>query len=159
MHALYLRPLPLLGRPVGLSRRGRARRFWRALVVAVLDLLFCTVFAVTVILVLYRYHSGAIRMAAPLLALLGFALFRLAVGRFFAFAVGYLAFFLSAAGRYLLAGLCLPFIGAWRLMDLVLFRPVRRLFARIAAWRARRISRALCQRQLALAARGLRTGK
>ncbi|MBR6726876.1 MAG: spore cortex biosynthesis protein YabQ [Clostridia bacterium] len=148
MRRCYARPLPLLGRCVPFEGRRPLGRVWRGLVIALGDLLFCLCFAVTVILILYRYHNGALRLSVPVLALLGFAAFHRLAVLLLSPLVDRVAYGLSALLMYFTAGIKLPLWG-------LLWRPACAVIGRVVDRRLRRRSAALCKAQLALARNGL----
>ena len=132
MRARYARPLPLLHRPVPFDMAGRGRRLWRHAVVGVGDVLFCLSLAACVILLLYRYNSGAFRLSVPLLTLLGLGLFRAASARFSVRLTAYLAYGAGVLACYGRAAVALPLRLLRRLWARVLCRPMRAL-CRVAA--------------------------
>ncbi len=153
MQERYARPLPLLGRPVPL-RQGRVRRGLRIGVVAVGDLVFCLGTALAVILLLYRYNSGVLRLSVPLLTLLGIGVFRRFAARPLRRPVAYFAYGCAAAGCYLRALLAWPPKQLLRLLRHCIGRPLGALAAKCLLQYRRRRSAALCRAQLALAAAG-----
>ena len=100
MRARYDRPLPLLHRPVPFEKKG-VRALWRRVATGIGDVLFCLSAAVCVILLLYRYNSGAFRLSVPLLTLTGLGVFRATVARMLARPTAYLAYAAGAARCYL----------------------------------------------------------
>lgn len=145
MRPMYERPLPLLGRPVGM-REVSARRVWRGVVVALGDFLFSLVFAAAVVLVLYYYNDGKFRPLVPFLALGGFALFRLVATALLGGAVAYFAFGMAALRLYIGALLRLPIrLVLW--LARLCWRPLAALGRRIYLRRARLLSRRLCLAQ------------
>ena len=151
--ALYQRRLPCL--PAGVPFPcAQKRRHWRCTVIFVTDLLFCLEFSASLILLLYAYHNGALRLAVPILALLGFAAFRVALSHVLVQLTAfesYVLLLLFAYLRLFLRFLCRTLCGILQYA----FRPVRALFA--ALWRCyfKRRSLALCRAQLQAARRGL----
>ena len=158
MHSRYLAPLPLLHRPLGLSRaKGKGAR---GVVIFVQDLLFCCAFSAFVILVLYAYNDGIIRLSVPLLALLGLWAFRISLAPLFGRVNAYLAFVLAVLLRYFVEVLMLPVRLLWGLFYCVLWRAAQRAFAWLRRLVLRRTSRALCRAQCAAAKTGfLKTEK
>ena len=154
MRERYQKPLPLLGRPVPFERKAIGKRLWRGLVIGVGDLLFCLLFAVFVILLLYRYNDGAFRFSVPVLAICGFALFRALSARTLSLAMAYLAYGVATASLYLAALLALPPKALRYLLVRFVHRPAKRLYRRIEMRRLRRRSAALCRMQLQWAERG-----
>lgn len=154
MRERYEKPLPWLGRGVPFRGGRTMRRVWRAVVIGVGDCLFCVLFALAVILLLYRYNDGAFRPSSPALALVGFGLFRVISVRLIAPVLAYIAFFLGAFLLYVRAVLRLPVRGA-RYVFLRWIRPPAVRLRR--AWQRRRWQRksaALCAAQLAWADAG-----
>ena len=154
MRERYARPLPLLHRSVSFERKGGANKLWRGIVIGVGDLLFCLLFAVLIILLLYRYNDGEIRCSVPVLALLGLALFRTASSRFLTLVEAYLAYGIAAGWLYLRALLSLPPRGMRYLLTRFVLRPARRAYRHIELRRMRQRSAALCTMQLKWAERG-----
>lgn len=154
MRARYARPLPLLRTCVRFERGG-TRRAWCKLITFLTDVCFCLAFAISLILLLYRYNSGAWRLSVPVLSFAGFALFCAVYARAFARGNDYLAYFLAVAALYLRFALCLPVRLAWRILRRVLWRPACRVAARIREKRCAARTVALCRAELALAANGL----
>ena len=153
MRALYDRPLPLLGRPVSFGRQTPLGKLWRGTVVAVGDLLFCLCMAVGVVLILYRYHDGKLRIAVPVLTALGYAAWHRVAQGICAPLMAYLAYGCSACALYLAALLRLPF-RVLRMPVLLLLRLLGRLKTALRYRRAKRDSKRLCAAQLAAARRG-----
>lgn len=154
MRERYQKPLPLLGRPVPFERKTIGKRLWRGFVIGAGDLLFCLLFAVFIILQLYRYNDGEFRFSVPVLALCGFALFRTLSARTLSLAMAYLAYGVAAASLYLAALLALPPRALRYLLARFVLRPVKRLYRRIEARRLRRRSAVLCKMQLQWAEQG-----
>ncbi|MBQ8357237.1 MAG: spore cortex biosynthesis protein YabQ [Clostridia bacterium] len=154
MRERYARPLPLVHRAVPFEKKGIGRNAWRGIVVALGDCLFCLWFAVTVILLLYRYNDGAFRFSVPLLALGGFALFRTASVRIFSRMVAYMAYGFAALALYLRVLLSLPPRGVCYLTKRFVVHPVGRLYRRTVLRRAQRASVLLCRAQIAWAKTG-----
>lgn len=153
MQARYARPLPLLHRPLPLPN-GKGRRVLRGIVIALQDLLLCLLLSVGVILILYAYNDGAMRLAVPVLALIGLTLWRLLPAVLIAPVTAYLAYLLAAFFAYLRAILHLPIHLAHRLATRVLLPFFCRTWRRLhRCWLARR-SAALCSAQLAAATHG-----
>ena len=148
MRERYARPLPLLHRPVSFERKGGANKLWRGIVIGVGDLLFCLLFAVLIVLLLYRYNDGEIRCSVPVLALLGLALFRTASSRFLTLVEAYLAYGIAAGWLYLRALLSLPPRGMRYLLTRFVLRPARRAYRHIELRRMRQRSAELCAMQL-----------
>jgi hypothetical protein len=157
MRERYARPLPLLRTSLRFARGG-TRRAWCVRVTFLTDLCYCLAFAVSLILLLYRYNSGAWRLSVPVLALGGFSLFWLVYTRAFARGNAYLAYFLAIAVLYLRFALCLPLRLAERLFRRILWRPVCRVASRIREKRCAARTAALCRAELALAAKGVLEG-
>ena len=154
MRARYAHVLPLLGRPVPFERKGISRRLWRSVVIGVGDALFCLLFAVMIVLLLYRYNDGAFRFSVPVVALCGFGLFFVLFARWLSLAVAYLAYGISAAWMYLTALAFLPPKGMRYLLLRFVCLPVCRLYRRVELRRARKYSAQLCQMQQSWAQRG-----
>ena len=148
MRERYTRVLPLLHRSVPFERKGVSRRLWRGIVIGVGDLFFCLLFAVFIILLLYRYNDGAFRFSVPVLSLLGFALFRTLLSHRLSRAEAYLAYGFAAASLYLVALLALPPKGITYLLKRFVLRPARKLYRRVEIHRMRRRSAELCAMQL-----------
>lgn len=155
MRTVYERPLPLLSRSVPFDSKKHPRRLWRGLVIAVLDLLFCLCFGIALILLLYRYQNGVLRLSAPIAALIAYAAFHRVALLTAAPAVSYLAYGISAARLYAAALLALPFRGLGLLYRRCILPPVCAAADKIRARRAARRSAALCAMQLAQARNGL----
>lgn len=149
----YARPLPLLHRPVPLPR-GTSRRVWRGFVCGFTELLFCLCFSLSQILLLYAENDGGIRISVPLVALGSFAFFMHVTARARRCASALLAYLLAALWVYLCVLLALPPRLLWRLVRLLL-RPVGALYLALLY----KHSRALCARQLRLAAHGFEKEK
>ena len=98
-------------------------------------------------------------MSVPILFLLGLALFRVALVRFFSVPLAALAFARCVLGVYLRALFLLPLRLLWRAVQGWMLAPlaqlVRGLWLGALAWRTRR----MCKAQLALAKRGLLLSK
>ncbi|MBO5355548.1 MAG: spore cortex biosynthesis protein YabQ [Clostridia bacterium] len=148
MRARYACLLPLLRRPVPFERKGVSRRLWRSIVIGLCDVLFCLLFAVFIILLLYRYNDGAFRFSVPMLSLVGFALFRTVSSRWLSLAEAYLAYGIAAASLYLAALLALPPKGMKYLFGRFVLRPAREAYRRLALRCMRRRSAELCAMQL-----------
>lgn len=155
MKARYARPLPLLRRPVPFAQNSVGRRLWRGVIVALLDFLFCALFAVVLILILYRYNDGAFRLSVPVLALCGFALFRFVAVKLLSIAMAYFAFGFAALTIYLCALLALPPKAVRALAVRLVCRPACACYRRVVWRRAVRRSANLCKAQLLWAAEGL----
>lgn len=154
MHALYGRPLPFL--PHGIAPPAKKRRRpLRALLIFSGDVLYCLLFSVAQILLLYHFEDGASRPSVLIVSLGGLALFRALTARHFARVNAYLAYFLAVLYAYIKKGVCLPFRLAFRLIRCCLLAPLARLYRIIRQKRLCRISAALCRAQLLAAARGL----
>lgn len=152
--ALYHRPLPLLPQGVPPPQQ-KKRRIWRISVVFVTDLLFCVLFAATLVLLLYEYNDGAWRLSVPVLALAGLAAFRLSLARPLARLSALTAYLLAAVMAYarVLARLFRRTLA--RVFAACVLRPLRALLGR---WRRRlwqQKSNALCRMQLNMAKEGL----
>lgn len=153
LHALYERPLPLLARPVRVSRR-RAHRAWCVMLTACCDVVFCLALALSAVLLFYEYNDGTVRPFVLVVMLVGLVMARLCTARMSDRAVAYLGFFLAAARTYLAALALLPCRGLAALLRLA-FRPSRRAWRFLRAKRYQKRSAALCRKQLALAQSGL----
>ena len=154
MRVRYARLLPLLRISLRFDRGG-TRRLWCAIVTFLTDVCFCLAFAVSLILLLYRYNNGAWRLSVPVLTLVGFALFSLVYARVFARGRDYLAYFFAVATCYLRGLLYLPAKLLCRLFRRILWRPTRFAVARIRQkWLASRTV-ALCRAELLLATNGV----
>ena len=158
MEARYRHPLPLLGRSVPFRSQGVGRGVWRGAVTAVFDLLFCLCFGIAVVLLLYAYNDGAIRLSVPVLALLGFGLFHWAAVRGLSLPVAYFAYGFAALSLYLWALLTLPVRGSRALCVIAVYRPLVRCFSACQRRIRHRRSRALCAAQLRWAEIGLAGG-
>ena len=154
MRERYARVLPLLHRPVPFRRKGVSRRLWRGIVIGTDDLLFCLLFAVFFILLLYRYNDGAFRFSVTVLSLLGLALFRTLSPRWLSFAEAYLAYGFAAVSLYLAALLALLPKGMRYLLVRFVLHPAQRMYRRIEIRHLRRRSAELCAMQLKWAERG-----
>ncbi len=154
MRAVYARPLPLVRRcvpwPSATARRGR-----RALVIALGDCLFCLVFALGTVLLLYYYNDGAIRPLALILAFVGLFAWRVTLSRILPRLTAWLAYSIAVLRIYIWALFCLPVRIAVTLVRLCVLHPVRALWRRFRLRRLGRISAALCRRQLQAACEGL----
>lgn len=150
----YRRPLPLLHVGVPFRTERGIHRFWRAGVIFTGDLLFCLTGAVFSELILFYFNDGAFRLGVPLLLLLGLGLWQWSVSRLTTRLTAWLAYLLGAFLLYAWAVLLLP----WRLLRLAIWqlcvRPGRRVLRHVKKVRRKRISTALCRRQLQLAAVG-----
>ena len=155
--ALYARPLPLLHRaPLGKGRR--AGRAFCAISVALCDAVFCVILATGEILLLYEYNDGAMRLLAPVCALVGLGVAHRLTARVRDVATAYLGYGMAALRAYLLALCKLPLLGAvWVWRQLVL-RPARALARRIAERHLKKTSKALCRMQLEQAKNGFAKG-
>lgn len=154
MRARYDRVLPLLHRSVPFERKGIRRRLWRSIVIGVGDLLFCLLFAVFIILLLYRYNDGAFRFSVPVLALIGFALFRALSSRWLTLAKAHLAYGIAATSLYFAALLMLPPKAVKYLCKRFVLCPAQRAYRRVEIRRMRHRSAELCAMQLKWAERG-----
>ncbi|MBQ8340815.1 MAG: hypothetical protein IJY22_00385 [Clostridia bacterium] len=153
MRGLYEKKLPLLLRGVPFDRPPLGK-FWRSTVIALLDCLFCLLFALAVILILYDYCNGALRLSVPVLALVGYGLCHMAAVTLLAPLTSLAAYGLGAAWLYLCALLrlvCKGIKGFFRL----LLCPIFKLNRSIALRRARARSAALGAAQLQFAQKGL----
>ena len=149
MAARYRRPLPLVG--VGVPFRASGGwHAWRVAAVFAGDLLLCLTGYVAVELILLYFNDGALRLAVPLLMPIGFALWRRTAARLMTRVNAWLAYVLGVVLVYLWALVLLPF----RLLRIVVVRPIRRLLCTLRLKRRGKISAALCRRQLAWAAVG-----
>jgi hypothetical protein len=128
------------------------------MVVALLDCLFCVIFAVGPILLLYAYNDGELRLSVPVLALLGLGTWHALGDRLLRVPMAYFAYGSAAAMLYAGALLRLPLRGLCLLATRLLLRPVATLLRHMTARRMQRRSYALCQRQLQWASIGF-TGK
>ena len=153
MQRHYLTPLPLLHRPLGLPR-GRARRAWSRAVILLQDLLFCVAFTVFLILVLYEYNDGVLRLSVPVLALLCLWAWHALLGAPMERINAYLAFFAAVLCRYLSALVLLPLRVLLFLCRRVLWRALHHVFLALRRFALRRTSRALCRAQCAAAEKG-----
>lgn len=154
----YARRLPLIHRSVPFLPKSKGRRLWRGMVVALLDCLFCVIFALGPILLLYAYNDGELRLSVPVLALLGLGTWHALGDRLLRVPMAYFAYGSAAAMLYAGALLRLPLRGLCLLATRLLLRPVVTLFRHMTARRMQRRSCALCQRQLQWASIGF-TGK
>lgn len=154
MRSRYARPLPLLGRAVPFEKRGAGRHLWHGAVIAVGDCLFCLLFAMAVILLLYGYNDGAFRLSVPVLAVCGFGLFRSASVLLLAPLMAYLAYGFAVALLYLRALLAWPPKALWRLVKQFCYRPLCTLCQTVARKRAFCRSQMLCNAQLRWAEQG-----
>lgn len=146
----YRRPLPLLGVSVPFRTEAGVHRLWRGAVTLLCDLLFCLAGAVAAELLLFYFNDGVFRLGVPLLLLLGLLLWQWSVSRLTVRVAAWLAYLLCALLLYLRAALLLP----WRLLRWAILRPAHRLLRHTVYVRKKRISTALCRRQLRLAAVG-----
>ena len=153
IHRLYQKPLPLLHRCASFPK-AENRRWIRGAVRALTQILFCVIFAVGVMLLLYYYNNGAIRISVLLLALVGLGSFRLTLSRILPYLTAYLAFGLAVLRAYLWAALCLP-VRVLLVLLRMLCAPLHTLCKRLYHRSMARRSSALCRRQLALAQVGL----
>ena len=124
---------------------GRYRRWMKTLAVPV---------ALSAVLILYRYNSGALRLSVPVVMLMGLALFRLIFHTLLAPIMAYLAYFMAAGWLYLRRLTAWPFKALGRLCGRLIQGPVRKAYQKIVLRRARILSRALCEAQLAFAKNG-----
>ena len=153
MQRCYQKPLPLLHRSTAFPKAEK-RRWIRGSVRALTQILFCLIFTVGVLLLLYYYNNGAIRISVLLLALVGLAAFRLTLARILPYLTAYLAFGLAVLRAYLWAIACLP-VRALLVLLRMLCAPLHTLCKRLYHRSMTRRSLALCRRQLALAQVGL----
>jgi hypothetical protein len=151
--ARYERPLPWLSRGVG-WRKTAPRRAWVRGVGAVFDLAFPVLAALYLLLVSFRFNSGALRLSAIPLFLLGLGLFRVLCSARLSGAFAYLAYVLAVFGVYLKVILLLPPKLLWRVARRLLILPLVRLLRVIARGWALRRTRAMCAAQLAAAEAG-----
>ena len=147
MRRQYAKRLPLLHRGVPFDKKGRLGRLGRGALTAVLDLLFCLTFTVTVLLTLYAYADGRIRLSVPLVMLGGFGLMHAAATTVLSPLMAYFAYGLAAAGVY------------WGALLRLLARPLRGLWRAVRRSHSRHVSAALCAAQLKQAAHGVLGGK
>ncbi len=155
MRERYEKPLPLLGRAIGLRQGNKARRAWQALVVGAGDFFFCLAFALAIELVLYQFNFGEMRLSVPLVALFGLGLWRALMARPSAFLAAHVAFFVAAGALYLIAALLLPWRALRYLLGRYVIGPLYRACCRLHQKKKRHLSDALCAEQLLLAAAGL----
>ena len=153
MRARYEKRLPLLGRGVRFER-GATHRAWYCTVIFLTDLLFCLVFCVSLILLLYRYNDGAWRLSVPVLSFAGYALFSCLSARFFIRANDYLAYLFALIALYVRAALCLPVRIAWRLLRRFALHPLQKGWCTLCEKRKRSYTVSACHAELALAAKG-----
>ena len=154
MRQRYEKTLPFLHRAVPFAR-GDVGQKWSAAAQILPDLLLCLLAAVGVILTLYRFNHGAMRLSVPVMLGLGLWLCRTLARHTLSVAVAYLAYGLAAAALYLWALLLLP----WRLLRRLYRRFVWPQVEKRKAKRRAAVSAALCRAQLALAANGLQQMK
>ena len=158
MHALYARPLPLLKHPVPLRERS-VHRMWRGAVIAFEDCLFCILFVGILCVMLYCLNDGQMRVSVPVLALCGFAAFRVLFARYLDVIRSYLAYGCAACACYIRALVCLPVRSLKKLLYMFVFRPVRALFVILERKARQKRSARLCRWQLELAHSGLVYGE
>ncbi len=154
MHAYYQRAYPLIGASLTHGKGRPLRRFWRAGMVALLDLLFCISVAIAIEVILYRYNQGVFRVAVPLLLLMTLALWRCTATKLSAYITDGAALVLWLALRYLCALLLWPPRTAAKLFGRLVWRPIKVLCRKWYDLRQERISAALCRRQLIAARSG-----
>ncbi len=151
--ARYERPLPLISRGVGWHKTAPGR-LWALGVSTLFDFVFPVLAALYLLFVLFRFNSGALRLSAVALFLLGLSLFRVALSARMAKAFAFLGFALAVFGVYLKVLLLLPPKFLWRWGRKLLILPFWHLLAAIAKKHAARRSRALCAAQLEAARLG-----
>ncbi len=155
--ALYARPLPLLHRaPLGKQRR--AGRVFCTVSVALCDIAFCVILATGEILLLYEYNDGAMRLFAPVCALVGLGVAHRLTARVRDVATAYLGYGMAALRAYVLALCKLPWLGATWVWKQFVLRPARALARRMAERHLKKTSEALCRMQLGQAKNGFAKG-
>ena len=152
--ARYEHPLPWLSRGIG-WHKAAPRRVWVVGVSSLFDLAFPVLAALYLLLILFRFNNGALRISIVFLFLLGLALFRTAFSARMARAFALLAFALAVLGVYLKVLLLLPPKFIWRVLKKLLFSPFLRLWQTVAGRCAARRTRLLCAAQLDAARKGL----
>ena len=153
MRARFARARPLL--PLGIPFPRKKRRFFRGTLLFLGDVLYCLCFSFSLLLLLYHYQDGAIRLAVPVLALLGLASVHTLLARRIAHLKDRLALLLAVLCAYVRILICLPFLLLWRLVRRLLLAPFFRVWRILREKRLERISAALCRAQLKAAERGL----
>ena len=149
----YERPLPWLSRGVGWHKTA-PRRVWAMGVCFLFDLAFPVLSALYLLLVIFRFNSGAFRLSTVFLFLLGLGLFRVLFSARLSKPFAFLAFALAVLGVYLKVLLLLPPKFLWRMARVLLILPFLRLWRALAQKRAGQRSRAMCAAQLDRARNG-----
>ena len=154
MEARYARPLPLIHRSVPFAPKGKGRRLWQGLVIAFFDCLFCVIFAIGLILILYAYNDGAVRLSVPALALMSFGAWQMLGNRLLRVPMAYFAYGFAAVTVYFGVLLGLPYRGIRFLALQFVIRPAAAAARRVSLRRLQARSAMLCQRQLLWASVG-----
>ncbi len=153
LRALYERPLPLLGKPLG-WHTAPPRRIWCRAVSLFAELLFPIIGALVFLWIGFRFHGGLFRISALALFVIGVALWRLLCTPRLDPLIAYAAFLLAVGLLYLRVVLILPL----RLFLSVLLRflllPAVRLWRVALAKRRKCRSLLLCKKQLSAAQNG-----
>lgn len=153
LKALYERPLPLLGRPLG-WRTAAPRRIWCRAVSIFAELLFPIMGALVFLWIGFRFHGGLFRISALALLVIGVALWRLLCTPRLNLLIAHAAFLLAAGLLYLRTALVLPLrLLFWAFLRFLLLPTARLWQAALLKWRKRR-SLLLCDAQLAAAKNG-----
>ena len=110
--------------------------------------------ALLLVLVTFAYHDGVLRPLALVLQLLGFLLWYKIFHPIVTPVFHWIRFWLCVGVRYLLAILLLPPRFLWRVLSLVLLRPLALVFRALLHRFWRRRTEMLCKRELVLAGQG-----
>ncbi|MBQ3063203.1 MAG: hypothetical protein IJC99_00160 [Clostridia bacterium] len=148
----YERPLPLLGRPLGLPKSAHLLlvRVFDALTELLLPPLVGVLFAVAA----FVYHDGVLRPIAFCLLIGGFFLWQRFISRYLTRPLAWLALGVRLLFCYLTALLLLPIRAFWRFLSIVFFKPIGKAYLAICHRVRTARTAAVLSRELAAASRG-----
>lgn len=105
-----VRPLPIVGRPLGEIRQGKLKKFFLSLLIFLQDVFFFCIAALGVVILNYAYNDGQFRFYTILALFFGFFVYYFTLGKIVIYLSEWIVFILRAAFSIFFFLLLQPFV-------------------------------------------------
>ena len=129
---LLLRPLPMVGRPLGEIRQRKWKNCFLSVLIFLQDVFFFCLAGVGIVILNYAYNDGQFRFYTVVALLLGFLSYYFTIGKLVIYLSEWIVFFLRAAFSILFFLLLQPVIKLFTLVSFIMKKIISNLQKSIA---------------------------
>ncbi len=108
--AYFLRPLPIVGRPIGEIRQGKVKKIWLSVFVFLQDVFLLSAAGVGIVILSYALNDGRFRIYTVVALFVGFFLYYITLGKIVIYFSEWIVFLLRAFFSILFFILSRPFV-------------------------------------------------